>query len=298
MHVIELTRYPVKSLIGETASSFNVGRTGIVGDRAYALQDVETGVIVAAKNPRKWARLLTMTARYLEEPSLHDDTMPPVEITLPDGSTVRSDRDVDQTLSTFLGRQVRLLDQMPDDARYEFIRTTYARTDDGTFLEREAEAAEDIDMAKHRRLNFVDFSPMHVLSTASLRGLAQLRGNEGGIEPHRYRSNVLVEIEGAELAEQDWVGSDVTMGDVTVSVDLPTPRCIMTTLQHGPLPLDRGQLRAINRHNTLDVPPYGRLGCLGIYVTPRDEGAVSLGDPVSVVHRSEAVADRDGVGRG
>src|SRR4051794_6558906 len=67
VHIASIRRYPVKSVLGESLDTANVGYAGLAGDRRYALQDVETGTIAAAKNPKKWAKLLTMHASYLEE---------------------------------------------------------------------------------------------------------------------------------------------------------------------------------------------------------------------------------------
>ena len=88
--VAALWRYPVKSMLGEHLDSAAIGDRGVAGDRAYALIDVETGNVVSAKNPRKWARLFECRAEYLEPPEPGREA-PPVRITLPDGAVVRSD---------------------------------------------------------------------------------------------------------------------------------------------------------------------------------------------------------------
>ena len=56
--VVSIWRYPVKSMLGEELNSSYVTERGLVGDRAYALIDKETGKVVNAKNPRKWEKLL------------------------------------------------------------------------------------------------------------------------------------------------------------------------------------------------------------------------------------------------
>ena len=45
--------------MGEELTVAGVTESGLIGDRAYALIDNTTGKIASAKNPRKWARLLT-----------------------------------------------------------------------------------------------------------------------------------------------------------------------------------------------------------------------------------------------
>src|SRR4051794_2312992 len=49
-----LFRYPVKSMLGEQIDVSVVGERGLLGDRAYALIDEETGKVASAKNPRRW----------------------------------------------------------------------------------------------------------------------------------------------------------------------------------------------------------------------------------------------------
>src|SRR5919201_6484198 len=91
MRVLELWRYPVKSLQGERLDSVTVTSDGLEGDRRFAIYDVETGFGLTA---RRVPELLFASAR------LRDDGG--VEITLPDGSPARDD----DALSEWLGRRV------------------------------------------------------------------------------------------------------------------------------------------------------------------------------------------------
>jgi hypothetical protein len=99
LHVAALWRYPVKSMQGEELDSADLTERGLPGDRAYALLDRETGALASAKHPRRWGVLLTCAACYLAPP-VPDAPPPPVAITLPDGTIVRSDDcDCDARLS-------------------------------------------------------------------------------------------------------------------------------------------------------------------------------------------------------
>jgi uncharacterized protein len=78
-------RYPVKSLQGEKLlTETEISSRGVVGDRAYALLDEETGYIVSAKHPRKWGILLQCRAAYCFAPTF-DAALPPVQIIVPNG---------------------------------------------------------------------------------------------------------------------------------------------------------------------------------------------------------------------
>ncbi|RLA49831.1 MAG: hypothetical protein DRR42_14795, partial [Gammaproteobacteria bacterium] len=62
--VNSLWRYPVKSMGGESLSEACIHNGGVLGDRAYAVIDPTNGKIASAKHPRKWAKLLEMSATY------------------------------------------------------------------------------------------------------------------------------------------------------------------------------------------------------------------------------------------
>ena len=84
--VTQVWRYPVKSMGGEQLTHGTLGARGILGDRGWALRDEQAGEIRGAK---KLPELLQCGARYLGEPT--NDSIPSAEISLPDGSSMRSD---------------------------------------------------------------------------------------------------------------------------------------------------------------------------------------------------------------
>jgi uncharacterized protein YcbX len=47
--IVELWRYPVKSMLGTTVNGILITERGALGDRAWALRDVESGRIASAK---------------------------------------------------------------------------------------------------------------------------------------------------------------------------------------------------------------------------------------------------------
>jgi uncharacterized protein len=93
LRVLELWRYPVKSLLGERLERADVGPQGIPGDRGWALVDPGTGEVLTA---RRVPDMLFATGR------LRADGGP--EVVLPDG-TVTAD---DTVLSAWAGRPVTL----------------------------------------------------------------------------------------------------------------------------------------------------------------------------------------------
>jgi MOSC N-terminal beta barrel domain len=99
-----LWRFPVKSMLGEQVGVVEVGKGGIVGDRAYAVRGRETGKVASAKHPKAWPGLFACRAAFVEPPRPGDE-LPAVRIDLADGDSVLSDApDVDAVLSRFFGR--------------------------------------------------------------------------------------------------------------------------------------------------------------------------------------------------
>ena len=105
---VSLLRYPVKSMMGEELNAAEVTKSGLLGDRAYALVDAETGKVASAKNPRRWPRLFDFRAAYTEPPR-KGAKLPPVRLTLPDGTVCQSEQpDIQAVLSAALGRTATL----------------------------------------------------------------------------------------------------------------------------------------------------------------------------------------------
>ena len=64
--VAELWRFPVKSMQGERLEQAEFTERGVLGDRAYALIDVDTGKVVSAKSVKLFPGLLDCQATFLE----------------------------------------------------------------------------------------------------------------------------------------------------------------------------------------------------------------------------------------
>jgi uncharacterized protein len=97
-----LHRYPVKSCSGERLEKVLVDQRGVVGDRLWAVTDVD-GKLGSGKSTRRFRRmegLLRLTSRY--------DGQWPV-VSFPDGNKARADDDrVHALLSEYVGRPVTL----------------------------------------------------------------------------------------------------------------------------------------------------------------------------------------------
>jgi uncharacterized protein len=263
--VLSVWRYPVKSMLGEELKSTLLTERGLLGDRAYALMDRATGKVVSAKNPRKWPSLFKFRAALME-PSDVRERIPPVMITLPNGTRVNSDQgDVDYVLSNALDSDVSLKSQVPERPQLE-------------------EYWPDVENLAHRETvteeamppdAFFDGAVVHLLTTATLDKLRSLYP-EGSFQPQRFRPNLVVAPASTEsgFLENSWVGRTIAIGEqVRLLITQTTGRCVMTTLAQGDLPKDLGILRTAVQANKANV---------GVYASVTRGGVVRCDDPVTI----------------
>jgi len=261
--VVSVRRYPVKSMQGEELNAAWVTPRGVLGDRALALVDAENGKVVSAKNPKKWPAMFDFRSEFVEPPR-PGMRLPPVRITLPDGTSLTSTQpDVEELLSQALSRRVRLASAAAEQPVLEEYWP-----DMEEFPQRNTVTDETISAG-----TFFDGAPIHLLTTATLDRLRDAYP-QGRFEVRRFRPNIVVQgADGeADFLEDRWVDRTVTIGDeVQVHIWRRCPRCVMTTLPQADLPADQGILRTAARENE---------GFVGVYATVVRQGAVRRGDPV------------------
>jgi uncharacterized protein len=265
--VVSLWRYPVKSMMGEELNASEVTERGLIGDRHFALRDRETGKVVGAKNPRKWGNFFDFRAAFVEPPQA-GSSMPPVRITLPDGTIATSaEDDLEETLSRALGREVTFEEAQ---ARAEGAKAEEYWPDMEGLDYRDT--VTDFELPEG---TFFDLAVVHLLTTATLERLRALYP-AGRMEVRRFRPNIVVATGPEEqgFVENDWVGRTVSIGDeVRLRVSGPCPRCVMITLPQGDLPKDSGILRTAAQSNHANV---------GVYADVVKGGTVRRGDHVAV----------------
>jgi len=280
--VKEIWRYPVKSMAGERMQRANVSARGIYGDRGWAIRDEKAGEI---RNARKMPALLHCIAVYLREPNADD--APPAQITLPNGTTFRSDSaEANARLSELLGRSVSLWPLQPPSER-DFLKRAAPDNPDmiaemrQVFGRLENEPLPDFSTLPPQILEFTspfgtffDAFPFNVLTTASLMTLARSNPT-ADFDSRRFRPNVVIEtasgIEG--LAESEWSGRTLRIGATRIKVEIPTVRCVIPTLDQPGMKKDPSVLRTIVRDAAQN---------LGAYATIATAGTIALGDQVTL----------------
>jgi len=284
-----LSRFPVKSMQGERVDEAEVTDSGVLGDRAYALVDTETGKVLSGKSPRVGALLLSCRAEFVSAPAPGNE-MAPVRVTLPDGTAVTTDaRDADAALSDFLEREVTLQRAAPDDFTIDHHHPDVEGLDpDG---HRDAVTMSKLGAAFFAEAgmpspvptgSFLDLFPVSVLTTSTLARLQALRP-ESRFAARRFRMNVVVDTQDDGFVENGWTGRSLHIGDtVRLAIVLSDPRCVMTTLAQDDLPKDNGILQTLVRHNRLEVAD-GRYPCAGVYSVVEVAGTTRVGDRVTLV---------------
>jgi hypothetical protein len=272
--VAVLRRYPVKSMLGEDVDVGHVTFTGLAGDRQLAVVSRATGKIASAKFPRLWRDLLTLSAAA-DDPAVDGA----VRVTLPEGKTVwSSDASVDAVLSDLLDEPVTLTaTPVPGAVLDRAVPEAVLR--DGVDAQVPAELMEIGGGGPPG--TFVDFAPLHLLTTSTLDRIAELSPH-GRADLERYRPNIVIRTAAAGFTENDWLERILRVGDdLVLRVIARTPRCAVPTLAHGALPRDPEALRVLARHNriepldSLDPEP-----CAGVYAEVLRPGDIRTGDPV------------------
>jgi uncharacterized protein YcbX len=299
-------RFPVKSMVGESLPSAEVGREGLLGDRAFALRDEQAGEIRGGK---KLPRLMLCSARYLSEPT--PSHVPQALITLPDGSeTSTDDPAAARHLSALLGRAVRVCPLEPATNKEHYRRVLpgaglagvlsqfkplhklvmRAATLAGPsasdlrrdFGREQGEPLPDLSVFPLDTISYVaplgtyfDAFPIHLVTTGSLAAL-RARQPASDWDPRRFRANFLIETpaDRIEPVEAGWAGKILRCGEVELECTVPTPRCSMVTQAQPGLSKDTNLLRTIVREAQQNV---------GIYARVRKPGRVAAGAAVELV---------------
>ena len=307
MRLVEIWKYPVKSMSGGTVGAAELDLLGIVGDRHWAVRSEEIGGIRGAK---KLGSLMLLAAEEVPGEAGRRS----VRILLPDGTVVSSDdSDANDRISVAIGHRV-VLESLPADTEssLEHFRRGAPVGDDpmaelrGIFGREDGEPLPDFSVFPPVIAEFesppgthYDCWPLMVMTTQALRAM-QSALPESVIDVRRFRPSLVIDAEGLDVGttghpEFSWKGRAVRVGGddgpVIEFLD-PCPRCVMTTREVNPgsyapdtdligdVPFARDGVippdRAVLRHIVRDLDQN-----LGIYARIVRGGTVRAGDSVT-----------------
>jgi uncharacterized protein len=272
--IVEIRRYPVKSMQGELLDTVSLGTLGIEGDRLFAVRDVQTGKILSAKTPKVGSALLSCHARTVLNAMTNEST---VVVTVNGIEFDADDRSIDPTLSALLDREVRLDRATQHDETYE----SYWPEIEGVAL---SDVTVDLPLSMSTaKGTFVDLAALHLLAVSSVEHLQTLNA-ELALRLDRFRPSIAIDatrgvhLQGSGFVEKNWVNKSAALGDATIAFGAESPRCIMTTLPQTGLPRQPAVLQTIAQHNRVEFGGFGNFACLGIYAEVTAGGRISIGD--------------------
>lgn len=144
----------------------------------------------------------------------------------------------------------------------------------------------------------VDVHPVTLVSSATIEHLRTVTPGGDRLDHRRFR--MLLEVDGCAVHEEDtWAGRRVRVGDATIRVVGPVPRCVVTNENPDTGAVDFSTLKAISRYrgalaSDLNTPvahlPDNGAVIFGMYATVEDPGSVRLGAPVELLEAETAVS--------
>ena len=247
--IVELWRYPVKSMQGERIEHVALDASGFTADRRFGVVTPDGFVLSGKSEPR----ILDGVASARADGE--------IDIELPHGvRTASDDPDVDALLSAWLDRPLRL---HRAGTAEQFQINHHPDPEDETKVK---------EFSTPPGAYFDSRSTVHLLSQSSLRAAAAAYDG-GQWDVRRFRPNVVVSFGDNEgFVEDAWVGATVALGAVPALVRKRTERCVITTRAQPGLDRDLEIYRSLRKSNDAN---------LGIYLVPQAAGTLSVGEKVS-----------------
>ncbi len=272
--VLNIYRYPVKSMMGESLSEANIEEAGIPGDRSWAVRDEKRGGIRGGK---KIPQLMTLAAQSGPTAPL---------IMAPDGdSASASSEHINEWLSGKLNHPVTLWPLLPADQLEHYrrgapdtedfeqeLRSVFGRLPDEPLPD--LAGFEEVLEFESPPGTYFDAFSLSIMSQQSLATMNQLDG-ESRFDVRRFRPNLLVDIPDTDhpFPEQAWIGKMLSIGSVKLRIEMTCPRCSMTTHGFEDLPRDTEIMRQLVNHCD---------GNLGIYASVQTPGQISIEDHIEI----------------
>lgn len=230
---------PVKGMRHLALDRIDLDEHGPVGDRAFCLVDpAQRRVLRTVQHPS----LMGVVARS------HDDAL---ALTLPSGESVDGPltRSGQTITCDYWGRQVDL-----------------ALTDGPHADVMSVHLGKDVRLARAPRGGVVFADPITLVTTASLDALGE------DVQPARFRATLVVETD-EPWAEDHWLGRTMTVGDATIRIGGPIPRCAV--VDHHP---ETGEKNTRLLKALTHTRPTNKAGepMFGVYATVVTPGTVAV----------------------
>jgi uncharacterized protein YcbX len=213
VQLVEIRRYPVKSLLGEVVEAAHVDSRGLAGDRLWAVRDTD-GKVGSGKNTRRFRRMPGLFDLRAQMPASSGGPL----VELPDGRRFTADDPAGhQAISEHLGRPVTLAPE-----------TAVPHHDEGPV------------------------SLITTAALRAVTGMAGAEADGGRVDPLRFRANLLLDLPGTGFPEDDWSGRRLRIGpDVVLRVVRPLTRCVMVDMAQDHAAARNDLLKSLAEHNDM-----------------------------------------------
>jgi uncharacterized protein YcbX len=250
--VVQLWRYPVKSMAGERLEHTRFDGQ-IAGDRAWGVFDAVTGKLLSAKSV---GALLGGRARW--------EATGETSIDLPGGVTViAGTAAADREIGSWLGRAVELRRAGAGERA-----TIDMELDDG-----DDTGPRGMDsITTQPGLLFDSRSTLHLIGEATLAQFDRDHALGAG-DVRRFRPNLVV-AGCAASGEDAWVDGEIRIGDVIAHVRKRTERCVIVSRAQPGMNVDRHLLRHLKVQHDMRV---------GVYLDARTVGEITVGAAVEAL---------------
>lgn len=252
MSVVHLGFAPVKGTRHSARDAVALNDHGPVGDRAFCVVDVERSKVLRTIQNRA---LVAVHSRWDGET---------LELELPSGASVSGPAEPsgESVTCAYWGR------------------TVTHRLTSGPHAELLSEhLGKPVRLAASPRGGVVYGAPVSILTTASLRDLAERTGRDDLLDTvSRFRMTMVVDAGETPYAEDSWFGRELRLGDAVVRVRTAVGRCGQIDLDPMTGDKDGSMLKLLAGYR----PSTGGEPWFGVDAQVVVPGAVRLGDPVAI----------------
>jgi uncharacterized protein len=256
--VTRISIAPVKSLGLVHPDEVDLGPRGVTGDRRFWLLD-EDGRLF---NNKRFGPMMRIRPEWDEESRV-------LALTLPDGERVEGIVELGDPVAAELYGHPH-----PSHSVIGPWQEAISR-----------EAGRPVTMLwadEHATDRGYRGGDISLVSVASLERLGEEGGVDGPVDGRHFR--MLLEIDGvAAHEEDDWLGTQVQVGDAVVVLNGDVGRCVVTTLDPDTGVTDFDTLNALARYRREgrnEPLPFGVYGAVAV------PGRVRVGDPVQPLQQS------------
>ncbi len=268
-------------MAGEELNQVTMAKSGFVGDRGWAVYNLEADEI---QGGRKLPALMQLQARYVKEPTLDNPGV--LEVIFPNQKKIEVSQGSRQAeLADFLNTDVKLC---PIEPATNLNHYRLATATDEADLRKQFDLAPEEELPDFSTMSlavlaqlkffatppgtYFDAYPLHILTTGALRYFARETGLDQ-FHARRYRPNIVLKTQQDTIEEFDWAGCVAHSNGAEIQIENKTVRCSVPGRQHTALPAEKKVVQAVAKLTNR---------FLGVYASVKKEGTLRVGDKFEI----------------